>query len=411
MVRVRTEDDAAYVGQDRADALVVNANLLEWRPAWIADRLSSSRLPNLIDPVLWRFQVPAWWKRQKDNQPKINYARLAAAYQQNTGIDLSDGICLPDSGQNEAWAKLARNVVTYQRSRAVEAFGGLLELLDIGTDPTPIAIVAPYLLARDTSEDSVNRVLLAATAEAAGAPVVAHLAIPIERAHSPREFESAVAALDGTPLAGLMIWIERCTESRLMDSSNLLQQVTDVTAHVSSKGVPVWHGHGGFATAALLRDAGLTGIVHSCAWADRGSPAAQAPSFVQPTCLTYIPGLAETRPFDFARSVGETLDRDTYVRLYCDCAFCGGLFERGEHPVVVLTEEKTVRAPHDREAVTIGDGAMLANLFHYLLARHQEMATLYSGAAVPDIVAEAMRRGDELIGHAQNLHRLHSLVA
>jgi hypothetical protein len=411
IVRIRTEDDAASVAPDRADAVFVNANMLEWRPARLAGRLSCTKLPTLVDPVLWRFQVPAWWRRREDNQAKLNYARLAAAYQQGSGIDLSDGIRLPDSGKNAAWSKLAANAVSYQRTRATEAAGQLLQLLDLGVDPAPTAIVAPYLLARNASEDEINRSLLRATSDEAGEPVVAHVAIPLARAYDGREVAAAAATLSGIPLAGVVLWIELCTESLLMDRPELMKHISDLVGQLGASGVPVWHGHGGYTTVALLRDAGLSGIVHSCTWSDHGNPATQAPPGVQPACITYVPGLAEPRRFEFARSVGARLDRSSYERLYCSCALCMALFARGDHPLEILTEEKVVKGPRDRDVVTLSDGAETANLFHFLLARHQEVAALYSPAAMPDIVARAMRRGDELMGHAQHLHRLLDMVA
>lgn len=78
MVRIRTREDFDFVAPGLADEILVNANLVEHLPGSTAAAAQLSGLPYSIDPVLTRFQLPAWW-RHEDGRPKGNFA--------GTGLD------------------------------------------------------------------------------------------------------------------------------------------------------------------------------------------------------------------------------------------------------------------------------------------------------------------------------------
>jgi hypothetical protein len=90
IVRVRTSDDLRFIRAGVMDEVLVNANLLENCPESTATALRETTLPYSIDPMLTRFQMPAWW-RNKKGETKRNYARLGAAYVKGTGVALAQG--------------------------------------------------------------------------------------------------------------------------------------------------------------------------------------------------------------------------------------------------------------------------------------------------------------------------------
>src|SRR5208282_4774090 len=88
ILRVRSSDDLTYVGPGLMDEIVVNANQLENSIQATTACLWRTTLPFSVDPVLWRFQVPAWSFRNADGETKRNYKRLGQAYAKGTGITL-----------------------------------------------------------------------------------------------------------------------------------------------------------------------------------------------------------------------------------------------------------------------------------------------------------------------------------
>src|SRR5207302_6337152 len=87
IVRVRSSDDLTYVSQGLMDEVLVNANQLENSIQATTAALWKTTLPFSVDPVLWRFQVPAWSRNLKGDT-KRNYKRLAAAYTKGLGVTL-----------------------------------------------------------------------------------------------------------------------------------------------------------------------------------------------------------------------------------------------------------------------------------------------------------------------------------
>src|SRR5664280_922158 len=87
IVRVRTSDDLTYIRSGLMDEVIVNANQLENSAQSTAAVLWRNSLPFSIDPVLWRFQLPAWSSNGKGDT-KRNYKRLGMAYADGTNLEL-----------------------------------------------------------------------------------------------------------------------------------------------------------------------------------------------------------------------------------------------------------------------------------------------------------------------------------
>src|ERR1700686_259307 len=176
IVRVRSDDDLDYLAAEMLDGVIINANQLENRPRSTADRMAELQKPVLIDPMLWRFQLPSWWQRD-DGTAKRNFASLATRYAEGIEIRMASGPITSAISNDSQWRQLARNVVAYQLGRLQEETGPLAELMASNrTGRSVAAIIAPYLLAQNSSEDRINRILLEASAEAANQPFIVSLA-------------------------------------------------------------------------------------------------------------------------------------------------------------------------------------------------------------------------------------------
>src|SRR5947209_3614607 len=164
IVRIRTTDDLTFVRAGIMDEIIVNANQLENSPRSTAVALRRTTLPFAVDPVLYRFQLPAWWRNDKGNT-KRNYARLGKAYFEGMDIPIADGPLLETVPNDEAWRTLAANVLHYQQDRLLEV-PAQLDLLENGEfrELNPSRLVAPALIAFYPAEDRINRLLAEASA-------------------------------------------------------------------------------------------------------------------------------------------------------------------------------------------------------------------------------------------------------
>ena len=163
VVRVRTADDLNFMNPALMDEVIVNANLLEHLPDSTAAALRLTSLPYTIDPVLTRFQMPAWWMNEK-GEAKRNYARLGAAYVHGTSVRIADGPLLETVPTDREWRTIASNVVTYQQERLVQIHPQL-ELFR--SELRPFRLLAPALVAFTAHEDRVNRILAEAAVDSA----------------------------------------------------------------------------------------------------------------------------------------------------------------------------------------------------------------------------------------------------
>ena len=161
IVRVRSSDDLTYVNQGLMDEVLVNANQLENSIQTTSARLWKTTLPFSVDPVLWRFQVPAW-SRNANGETKRNYKRLGAAYARGTGLLLGPTPLIDAVTTDEQWCALAANVITYQRDRLHDV-PTQLELLDELRELNPVRMMAPAIVAFSSHEDRINRLMIEAS--------------------------------------------------------------------------------------------------------------------------------------------------------------------------------------------------------------------------------------------------------
>src|SRR5437773_2182349 len=111
--RLRRSEDREYLRPGLCDALFINANQMENNPEGTAGYLEATRLPYLVDPMLWRLQVPEWWRNARGDV-KRNYRRLAARYVEGTNVRMAEAPLLESVTTDDEWRRLAQNVVSYQ---------------------------------------------------------------------------------------------------------------------------------------------------------------------------------------------------------------------------------------------------------------------------------------------------------
>jgi hypothetical protein len=404
-IRVRQDSDHQYLAYRPAmDGLLINANQMEHHATATTALIHKLELPYLIDPMLWRFQVPSWWLRLDDpTRPtvKVNFRNLADRYFADTAVGGAEG-GLPTNLADSDWRMIASNVVAYQNARVVEQEGPLFALVDAPT--RPLEIIAPYLLAHDADEDRINTLLLRAAAEAANRKILACIALPIERFQTGAHLQTIVSAVSSDLAAGCFIWIERLSEAALVQSDTHMDTLEWLLDRLSAKDVPVWQANGGFCSAAM-RDWGVTGIAHSLAWRDHGMPAAPATGIPRHSCHTYVTGLHVSKHYDEASVLGRPLSSETYQRLYCNCQFCVGAWENDQHPLDLMLQVTAVKGSRGRTAYVPSEQALAANTWHYLWSRRLEVLS-FDQASTIDVLMREIDRGVELKGEAATLRRL-----
>jgi len=403
IVRIRTSDDLRYVRPGLMDEVMVNANLLEHCPDSTASALRLTTLPYSIDPVLTRFQMPEWWKNEK-GETKRNYVRLGAAYVRGTSVQIAAGPLVETVPTDDEWRTIARNVVGYQRDRLVD-IDPQLELFR--AELRPVRLLAPALVAFTESEERVNRLLLEAAADAAGAPVGLPVVIPPERLSEPTSLERLIDATATDGVSSYFIWTPEITEARLLEDPELLPAFLRLVETLAMRGIPVAHLHAGY-LAFALHNLGMAAVVHHLGWVDRGEPAHQTGGGPR-SCQTYVPGVRRTIRFDRAYTLGHGLSVDEYADLFCSCTFCIGAMEAGEHPLDLLLESHTITDKRGRSRLTPTGRATALNTWHYLHARRQEVER-FSREAAGDVVRADIERASALAGSPEG-ERLRRIVS
>ena len=104
--------------------------------------------------------------------------------------------------------------------------------------------------------------------------------------------------------------------------------------------------------------------------------------------------------FSDAERCGRRLSSAEYENRYCECAFCLGVFARGEHPLDILLEDQPVGQSTRR---TPTSRATSANIWHYLLARAWELRA-FSSRSFDEVIAADIERAAALAGAGQALH-------
>jgi hypothetical protein len=396
IVRIRSTDDLQYVNPDVMDEVTINANQLENDIESAAVTLWRTTLPFTVDPVLWRFQVPDWWRNAK-GATKRNYARLGAWYAKGTRVPIGSVPLVDAVGDERDWRALAGNAVDYQCSRLL----GVPTHLTLFEDNVPVRdlqparIIAPALVSFTAAEDRINTVLFDAAATALGKPLAAQVILPPPRLLGPESIEDLLATIPRDGVTSYMLWTPQITEELLLGEPTIFTRVLGLVESLSSRGVPVIHQHGNYAIAAL-RDAGLLAMTHHLGWVDHGEPAQQT-SFARRSCRTYVPGVRHSMKFERAAEAGRKLGRDDYADRYCGCPFCLGVFdELGEHPLDLLLEERQVVDKRNRTFRTPTGRAVTANTFHYLWSRHLEIRAFASDSSA-EVVSRDLERAGRLL--------------
>lgn len=216
VVRIRTSDDLTYVSPGLMDEVLVNANQLENSAQSTAACLWKTTLPFAVDPVLWRFQVPRWWRNEK-GETKRNYNRLAAAYSKDTSIKMAAGPLLETVASDDEWRTLAANVVRYQRNR-LHGVPTQLDLLDTAhpRELHPARLIAPGLVAYSAEVDRINRLLIEASVDVAGMSVAAQLIAPLDRLLDQDQAQAIVGSLPTDGINSVFIWTPEVTEAQLI---------------------------------------------------------------------------------------------------------------------------------------------------------------------------------------------------
>ncbi len=394
IVRIRTSDDLSFVNPALMDEVMVNANLLEHCPDSTASALRLTTLPYSIDPVLTRFQVPAWWRNEK-GETKRNYARLGAAYVQGTSVQIASGPLLETVPTDDEWRVIATNVIAYQRDRLVqihpqlELFRGELR---------PVRLLAPALVAFTPAEDRVNRLLAEAAAESAGIHVGLPVIVPPDRLRDPAQLEQLLQSVPIEGIGSYLLWTPQVSENGLIEDPTLLPALLRLVSSLANRGVPVGHLHAGYLTFAL-HDVGISAAVHHLGWVDRGEPAHQTGGGPR-SGQTYVPGIRRTVRVDRAESLGRDLEARVFTERYCWCNFCAGAFNAGQHPLDLLLESQTVTDKRGRQRLTPTGRATALNTFHYLHARRQEVEA-FSRKSAADVVREDIDRAAALAGQPE----------
>ncbi len=399
-VRVRRTEDLQFLGAGMCDELLLNANQLENSPERTSAHLRATGYLYMVDPVLWRFQIPAWWQNEK-GELKRNYRRLAAHYADGTRIRLGDGPALATVTKRSDWERISANVVHYQRQRL--NLPCQLDLLDWGLARKlrPSRILAPALVADTETVDGVNAILVEAAAVAAGEPVVATVVIPKARLN-PADVEAILRSVPRVGVRGYFVWTPGVTEDWLVSTPGALRALVAAIQDLAARGVPVIQVQLGY-TASALSTIGLAGICHHLGWVDSG----ESPQQSQPrrrSRRTYVPGVRHAMRFSDAGVCGRHLDAEAYSALYCECPFCTGMLTNGNGPLQLLLEEEL--EPSGAARVPTGR-AIAANTFHYLFSRQLEVRAFAAGTGT-QVIAHDIERASALAGHvnAQQLERL-----
>jgi len=403
IVRLRTSDDFTYIHAGLMDEVVVNANQLENSVQSTAACLWRTDLPYSVDPVLWRFQVPAWSRNAKGDT-KRNYQRLGLEYGKGTDLILGSTPLLETVSTDAQWRALAANVIAYQQGRLTDV-PTQLELLADLRELHPARLMAPALVAFSRTEDRINRLMVEAAATAAGEPVAAQVIIPFDRLIDGRELRTVVTSIPIDGVSSYFIWTPKVTEERLLADHELFVSLLRLVTALVDRGVPVGHQYANYSIFAL-HEVGLAAATHHLGWVDHGEPSEEQ-AFMMRSCQTYVPGVRHCVRFPEASRLGGALTADEYRDRYCECDFCTGIFKAGDHPHDWLLESRTITMKNGRERLTPTSQAVGANTWHYLLSRRLEVQA-FSAASASDVIGSDIERASALNrgGDASRLEHL-----
>ncbi|MHB1511045.1 MAG: hypothetical protein ACYCST_16015 [Acidimicrobiales bacterium] len=400
---MRSSDDLTYVRNGLMDEVVVNANQLENSIQSTAACLWKTNLPFSIDPVLWRFQVPAWSRNAKGDT-KRNYQRLGQRYSRGTDLTLGSVPLLDVVSTDAQWKALAANVIAYQAER-LSNVPTQLELLADLRELHPARLMAPALMAFSTTEDRLNRLMVESAAASADGPIAVQIIIPFERLIDGRELRKVVSSIPTGGVSSYFIWTPKVTEERLIADNELLVSLRRLIATLAGRGIPVGYQYANYSIFAL-HDGGLAAATHHLGWVDHGEPSEEQ-AFMIRSCQTYVPAIRHCVRFPEASTLGGPLSADEYSKRYCECDFCAGAFNSGGHPLTWLLESQTIVMKNGRERLTPTSQAVGANTWHYLLSRRLEVQA-FSADSASDVIERDIERASALNrgGDASRLEHL-----
>lgn len=410
IVRVRSNDDLQYVNPSLMDEIMINANQLENSAQSTAAVLWDNQLSFSVDPILWRFQEPSSL-RNKDGNEKRNFARLGEAYAKGTELKLLSGPILATSPSDDDWRTLARNIITYQQTRLLSE-PTQLDLLSVTQrrELRPVRIVAPALIAYSHEEDRINRLLIEESASTSGDLVAAQVMVPLDRLISESETRLLLESIPVVGVSAYLVWIPFLTEERLIDDQYAFTSLHHLIAELSSHGISVGHQYANYSVAAL-HDSGLDAAIHHLGWTDNAEPIQGRP-FVMRSCQTYVPGLRRSLRYPDALKIGRSLEQIEYEDRYCECRFCMGAFDEGQHPLDLLIDSQQIVLKNGRKRETPTGRAVGSNTWHFLLSRRLEIQAFSSRPAI-DVIQSDIERASTLSGvrNASRLVRLASELA
>jgi hypothetical protein len=393
VVRIRTSDDLEFLRAGIMDEVLINANQLENSPESAAAALRRTALPFSVDPMLYRFQKPGWWRNQK-GETKRNYARLGKLYVEGTSIELPAGPLIDVVRTDQEWRVLSRNAINYQRSRL--DLPTQLDLLsnELPRELHPVRLNAPALVSHSEAEDYANRLLAEASVDAAQEAVAVSVIVPLQRLADPRQLDRLLGSVLSDGVSSYFVWTPGVTEERLLADHTLFAGLLKVISALVERGIPVGHLHGGYVIAAL-HDVGIAALVHHFGWVDRGEPAEQTGGGPR-SCQTYVPSVRHCLRFDRAYQLGRSLDAADYAERFCSCALCVGAFASGQHPLDLLLEQRTVTVGSS-ERHTPTARAVALNTWHHLLSRRNEIEAFNAHSAA-EVIDQDLRRAATLTG-------------
>jgi hypothetical protein len=373
------------------DEIVVNANQLENSIQATTACLWRTTLPFSVDPVLWRFQEPAW-TRNDDGETKRNYKRLGLAYAKGTGITLGMTPLLDAVATDEQWCTIAKNAIAYQRDRLRDV-PTQLEFLAELRDLHPVRLVAPSLVSYSPREDRINRLMIEAAITEAQTAVAVEVMVPGERLADRADLWKMIDSLPVEGVSAYLVWTPKVREEQLLSDHAMFAALLRMVSELSVRGVAVGHQYANY-TVAALHDVGLSSVTHHLGWVDKGEPV-EVQGVPMRSCQTYVPGVRHCVRFNEATGLGLDLDPQEYAERYCDCTFCTGMFDAGQHPFDLLLEMETFTMKNGRQRQIPTSRAVGANTWHYLLSRRSEVEAFSTRPAV-EVIGAAIERASAL---------------
>jgi hypothetical protein len=353
------------------DEVLINANQLENSVQSVAARLRAIETSFSVDPVLWRFQVPEWWRNDKGNTKK-NYKRLGSAYFAGTDIAIESGALVDLVSSDDQWRAIAANVIRYAESRLASE-PTQLDFLNPRPPKKlqPTRLLSPCIVAYSPKEDRINRILIESSVQSADQAIAAQVVVPYERLSDTSAVHALLSSIPTNDISSYFLWTPGVTEEQLLATPEALAALLRLIAQLADRGLPVAHQYGNY-TIAALHDIGVSAMAHHLGWVDKGEPAEQQ-GFMLRACKTYAPGVRHTIRFNQATNMARHLAPEQYSERYCQCAFCSGAFTAGQHPLDLLLESQTIRFKNNRTRQIPTSRAVAANTWHYLLSRRFEV--------------------------------------